>query len=194
VPGTAVPRRAVGRTPVPGTAAGRVPRVEPGCQAPSFPNLGYAERSMASYPPNGHGVQANPRCQAPQSTVAGGCETGSAGLLSGGAEGKPWCQAPQSTVAGGRETDCAGLPARAWGNVGAVGCRAVNGMRYWSTGRACQRGRATRPSITTTRPSRSREITASPSVGTSPAATARSVLARRWRNEPSKRDCLRSGS
>ena len=50
------------------------------------------------------------------------------------------------------------------------------------------------PSCRTTRPSRSRETSASPSAGCSPAATARRACARRWRNEPSKRDCLRSGS
>ena len=58
-------------------------------------------------------------------------------------------------------------------------------------------GRRTRPSSTTTSPSRS---SASTTVGSStPArcgasATARSAVARRWRNEPSKRDCFRAGS
>ena len=50
---------------------------------------------------------------------------------------------------------------------------------------------------TSTRPSRASDSTASRSrslSGRSDSATSRSVCARRWRNEPSKRDCLRSGS
>ena len=56
-------------------------------------------------------------------------------------------------------------------------------------------GRRTRPSSTTTSPSRS---SASTTVGIEHAgrcgasATARSAAARRWRNEPSKRDCFRA--
>ena len=50
------------------------------------------------------------------------------------------------------------------------------------------------PSRSTTSPSRSSDTSASPSRGCSPPATARSATARRSRNEPSNRDCLRSGS
>lgn len=50
------------------------------------------------------------------------------------------------------------------------------------------------PSRSTTSPSRSSETSAAPSAGWSPATTERSASARRLRNEPSNRDCLRSGS
>ena len=45
-----------------------------------------------------------------------------------------------------------------------------------------------------TSPSRASAARASVSSGCSPAATARSAAARRWRNDPSNRDCFRSGS
>jgi DNA ligase (NAD+) len=60
-----------------------------------------------------------------------------------------------------------------------------------------QAGRLTRPSPTATRPSAASDVTASAS---SPpklrdcSATSRSVAARRWRNDPSNRDCFRLGS
>ena len=54
---------------------------------------------------------------------------------------------------------------------------------------------ASRSPTITTRPSRSSDSIASPSsTCVAPAATSRSVRARRWRNEPSKRLCLRCGS
>jgi hypothetical protein len=59
-----------------------------------------------------------------------------------------------------------------------------------------QSGRATRPSRTRTRPSRSSAATASRSRSGSrrgPSTTARSTRARRWRKDPSKRLCLRRG-
>ena len=61
----------------------------------------------------------------------------------------------------------------------------------WATAQA---GSDATPSRSTTSPSRSSETSASPSVGCSPAATARSATARRCRNEPSNLDCLRDGS
>jgi hypothetical protein len=75
------------------------------------------------------------------------------------------------------------------------GCRAGSGRARCR--RSSADGSDTTSASMRTSPSRARDSTAAESSsasGRSAATTRRSVCARRWRNEPSKRDCLRSGS
>src|SRR6266566_1761340 len=79
-----------------------------------------------------------------------------------------------------------------------INVRATTTDKLGFTGRGPrQAGRLTSSASTVTRPSRSSAATASESRSATrcaEAATRRSVAARRWRNEPSKRLCLRNGS